>query len=155
MADTGHVHAEAKMLPVKEHCTMLSKQFLLSTKQIGHPSQHDDTSTPPRTMKKILSTLYHDDIRHLIQDGGNTKPQHKLGLNSIHSTSVQTYLESAPPNKVLNAPPPEIHTEEKSLPRKTRSTLSQLRSGYSTFLKSYMNRIDPNTPLPQLPGLWS
>ena len=146
MADTGHVHAEAKMLPVKEHCAMLSKQFLLSTKQTGHPSQHDDISTPPRIMRKSLSIMYHNEISHLIRDGGNSKPQHKLGLNSIHSNSVQAYLETAPPNKVLNAPPPEIHAEERSLPRKTRSTLSQLRSGKSTYLKSFMNRIDPNTP---------
>ena len=42
-------------------------------------------------------------------------------------------------------PPPEIHTEEKTLPRKTRSTLSQLRSGYSTYLNSFMSIINSNT----------
>ena len=34
--------------------------------------------------------------------------------------------------------------QKKNLPRKTRSILSQLRSGYSTILNSYMSRIDEN-----------
>ena len=47
-------------------------------------------------------------------------------------------------NKVLNSRPPEIHKSECKLPRSTRSTLAQLRSGYSVYLNSYKARIDPN-----------
>ena len=95
-------------------------------------------------MKNTLATLYHDDIAHLVSEGGNTNATHKIGLRVIHSEEVEKYIQSAPHNKVLNAPPPEIHTEEKTLPRKTRSTLSQLRSGYSTYLNSFMSLIDSN-----------
>ena len=45
-------------------------------------------------------------------------------------------------NKVLYDLPPEIHYSEKTLPRKPRSILSQLRSGYSTILNFYLSRID-------------
>ena len=45
-------------------------------------------------------------------------------------------------NKVLNAPPPPISDSEKDLPRAARTTLAQLRSGYSSFLNSYKARID-------------
>ena len=41
-------------------------------------------------------------------------------------------------------PTPKINKAEKSLPRTTRSTLSQLRSGFSKFLNSYKARIDPS-----------
>ena len=47
------------------------------------------------------------------------------------------------PSKVLNTAPPEISVTEKLLPRATRSTLSQIRSGYSNFLNSYKARINP------------
>ena len=36
-----------------------------------------------------------------------------------------------------------IHDSEKNLPRATRATLSQLRSGYSNYLNSYKARINP------------
>ena len=29
-SDMGHLHAEAKIMPVKDHCEMLSQQFLLA-----------------------------------------------------------------------------------------------------------------------------
>ena len=86
--DTGHIHAEAKLLPVKEHCKMLSKQFLLSTKQSSHPTFNDDLSTPPRTMRNTLATLHYNDIAHLVSEGGNSTAAHKIGLRAIHSEEV-------------------------------------------------------------------
>ena len=46
-------------------------------------------------------------------------------------------------NKVLGTRAPPINQSEKSLPRKTRTTLSQLRSGYSSSLNSFLSRINP------------
>ena len=51
-------------------------------------------------------------------------------------------------HKVLNAAPPKISDSEKVLPRETRSTLAQLRSGYSNYLNSYKARISQNQPTP-------
>ena len=129
---------------------MIAKQFLLSTQQPIHPSFNDDLSTPPRIMTSTLSTEYMHDVAHLVKEGGNDRATHKTGLITLHTTAVQSYISSAPHNKVLNAPPPEIHAEEKSLPRRTRSVLSQLRSGYSSFLNAYMHRIN-KIPSPDCP----
>ena len=45
-------------------------------------------------------------------------------------------------NKVLQEPAPAVNSNEKSLPRRTRTILAQLRSGYSTHLESYLHRIN-------------
>ena len=140
MTDIGHIHAEAKVLPVKEHSSMLARQFLLSTQQPSHPAFNDDLSTPPRIMRKSLHSVHLKDIQHLIHEGGNSSANHKIGLRALHTSAVQSYLATAPHNKVLNAPPPEVNPEEKLLPRKTRSLLCQLRSGKSTFLNSWLCR---------------
>jgi hypothetical protein len=41
-------------------------------------------------------------------------------------------------------PPPAINDEEQILPRVTRTTFAQLRSGYSNYLNSYKARINPD-----------
>lgn len=42
----------------------------------------------------------------------------------------------------LGSTPPTISETEKTLHRKTRSTLAQLRSGFSCILQKYLSRID-------------
>ena len=65
----------------------------------------------------------------------------RAGVKALHTAAVAELLAGRPPNPVLGRHPPEIAREERSLPRTTRSTLAQLRAGYSTFLRSYMARI--------------
>ena len=55
--------------------------------------------------------------------------------------AVNKTIGNYKPNKVLNVHPPKINPEEKKLPRKTRTTLAQLRAGYSPYLQSYLQRI--------------
>ena len=91
-------------------------------------------------------------------------------MREIHSEEVSAYLNSRPPNRVLDIPPPDISPEEQSLPRPFRTTLSQLRSGFSSKLQSYRHRIGqsdsplcpernfacPAAPTPITPSdLWS
>ena len=45
------------------------------------------------------------------------------------------------PNRVLGRNPPEIDSRENYLPRITRSTLAQLRSGFCSRLNSYQFKI--------------
>ena len=66
-----------------------------------------------------------------------------------HTSSVNS-IANLEHNKVLGAHPPAISDSEKALPRITRTTLSQLRSGYSTHLKSYMSRISKEVPVPDV-----
>ena len=149
--DIGHLHSESKNMMVKEHNAMLSKQFLLATKMTGHPNFSIPYTKPDRIMKEDLQSKFEDEIQHLFKEDGNSKADHKLGLLNIHTEEVAKAIDNIPPNKVLGQKAPEISSEEKTLPRGTRSTLSQLRSGYSSYLKSYLNRINPQKYSPNCP----
>ena len=143
MTSTDHLHAEAKIMPVKDHCCMITEQFLLATQKPEHPNQINIFAPrPPRVMKNTIKEAYSANIQHLVQEDGISDAEYKAGLKTIHTKYVAETILNQQNNKVLNSPPPTIHISEKSLPRKTRVILSQLRSNYSTYLNSYMSRID-------------
>jgi hypothetical protein len=89
-------------------------------------------------MKNTLTSQHGDYIRPLIQPGNLN---YKSLLKTIHTESVSTFIQSQDNNPVLDEPPPPINKSESTLPRRTRSLLSQLRSGYSSILNSYLYRI--------------
>jgi hypothetical protein len=143
MASEEHLHRESKILPIKEHCKMISKQFLLTCHQPHHPGfKHISKPLPPRNMKPTIQN-YRRDVRNLLPV--TDKKDLKTKIKTIHTTEVAKTILSYPPNKVLKADPPKISKEENTLSRNSRSLLSQLRSGYSRILNSYKHRIDPNT----------
>ena len=140
MASEQHLHREAKILPIRDHCDMISKQFLLSNYTPNHPGlKHTNRPLPARKMKP---TIHHmrDDIQYLLPVTRNTL---KSKYKAIHTSEVAKALEKYPPNKVLGTNPPEVSAEESSLSRITRSRLSQLRSGFSRLLNSYLHRLNP------------
>ncbi|MCP3662454.1 MAG: hypothetical protein GY696_08175 [Gammaproteobacteria bacterium] len=47
MTDIDHLHQETKVMKVKDHCEMLSKQFLLATQKCEHPNRVDLSLPPP------------------------------------------------------------------------------------------------------------
>ena len=94
-------------------------------------------------MKKTLHSAYRQDILPFAPDGVSEPNNIKHGLKTLHTTCVQNAIERQLPNQVLNAPAPVVDKTEEILPRKTRTTLAQLRSGYSPFLQSYMAKINP------------
>ena len=94
-------------------------------------------------MKETLTTKFADDVLPLAPNGVADDLQVKEGIKIIHRSSVANTIDSQPNNKVLNRPPPDIDKTEAYLPRSTRTTLAQLRSGYSPHLQSYMARIRP------------
>ena len=133
-------------MKVKPHCEMLSKQFLLATRQSNHPNKNvwDRPPPPPgRKMKKTLVTEYSDYVTNISSQDLSTDA-YKLKLKEIHTNSVTEAISSMKVNKVLNTAPPPINISERLLPRTTRATLSQLRSGYSNYLNSYKARINPD-----------
>ena len=96
-------------------------------------------------MRPTLGTKFSADIRAIIPKElviGDTN--YKEALRSIHTSSVQQTIENQDQNRVLGIPAPAIDPSEKTLPRRTRTLLSQLRSGHSTILNSYMARIKPD-----------
>lgn len=146
MTQVEHLHDETNILPVKEHCQLLSKQFLLRTQLENHPNKRNLINNPPRLMKNTLASEFGREIEQLIPEGGLTSELYKQINKKIHTDSVARSLSNRRPNKVLLRHPPKICKTEETLPRKTRVRLAQLRSGYSPMLNSYMNKIDPTTP---------
>ena len=103
-----HLHAECKIMPVKEHSELLSKQFLLATQKLDHPNQCDLEHVPERKMKETLVTRFKEDVRRHVLTNGNSDAQHKIGIRAIHTEAVGDYLVKAQPSKVLHTQPPEI-----------------------------------------------
>ena len=66
---------------------------------------------------------------------------YKDTLKSLHTSAVSSYISSRAPNRVLAAPDPAVSEEERKLPRVYRTTLAQLRSGFSPALNSYPERV--------------
>ena len=60
---------------------------------------------------------------------------YKAALRSIHTSSVQQTIQNQDHNRVLGIPAPAIDPSERTLPRRTRTLLSQLRSGHSTGMR--------------------
>ena len=144
MTDIDHLHSECKIMPVKDHCDMLSKQYLLSSQQESHPNNNIDLDfIPPqnRLMKKTLVSEFGAEIKNKIPPEGLNSTNRKFLLKEIHTESVTTTISKQAHNKVLNTPAPKVDVTEKTLPRKARSSLAQLRSGYSSMLNSYLARI--------------
>ena len=141
MSSIDHLHVEAEILTVKEHLDMLCSQALATYLQAGHPSFPVVTAdSGPRNKKHTLQSRFNARVgRHIGQDGrmADTESAHR----DIHTAAVAESIASRDMNRVLGAPAPPVHEEERQLPRKTRRTLSQLRSGHCYSLNDYKHRI--------------
>ena len=151
MSPIDHLHAETQVLPVQDHLTLLCSQFLARALQPSHVSHPLVTSPPsPRNIKHTLHSKFH----HLVAPytvGGIIPPDtYTDTLKFLHTGAVARAIASRSPNKVLLTSPPVVAEEEKLLPRRHRSVLSQLRSGYSSSLNSFLERVgrapDPLCP---------
>ena len=151
MSSWQHLHNEAKILSVGEHCRMLAAQHLAMTLQQNHPS-FIAVSRPPglRDKKPTLQSAFLDDVRPHLVDGVVPRGQLSLVRKQLHTSFVSNSIALNTPNPLLGTPPPPVHPSESSLPRACRSTLAQLRSSYCSYLKDYQHRIG-NSPTPDCP----
>ena len=140
IAPFQHIHQETKVLPIKEHCMMKTKQFLLTCHLPEHPgNKHVEKQLPIRKHLKPTIQNFRSSIEeHLPINADNRKAK----LKAIHTKEVKNTLDNLPPNNVLGRAPPEVNKAELKLSRHVRSQLSQLRSGYSRRLNSYLTRLD-------------
>ena len=148
MAPQSHLHEETQVLPVKAHTAMLATQHLLACHLPEHPGQRLlEKPSPPRKMKPTLVSAHDPRLEHLLEGVDLPLPtkEYRRLLKTVHTETVATTTQSYPPSGVLGTRPPPVHfREEKTLPRRTRRTLSQLRSGYSQHLLSYRARLEPD-----------
>jgi len=137
-SNVDHLHQETKVLPLQEHSTMITKQFLAASFLPAHPGYKHLDKPPPARSRRPCSRMHKDEVSSKYQAGMS----YKQTIKSIHTDTVQQCLDKYKPNKVLNSKPPEINKEELTLSRRERAELARLRSGYSQRLNSYNSIID-------------
>ena len=137
MSGIDHLHQETKVLPLRIHSNMITKQFLAAFFQDRHPGHKFlGRNKTGRNLKKTLLS-FEDEV----QDFFRTE-KYKTVVRNIHTKTVQSTISNYPVNRVLNCNPPVINKVENTLDRRTRVQLARLRSGFSRLVQSYMSRID-------------
>ena len=122
MTNIDHLHDETKIMKVKDHCEMISKQFLLATQKPGHPNHTDlYRPPPPRQMKQTLTSKFASAVKPIARN--LTEENYKKKLKVIHTNSVKDSLLAFSNNKVLNTRPPAI---DKSVCHVHRETTSRI-----------------------------
>jgi hypothetical protein len=161
MSKRDHIHSETSVLPVGEHLSMLCSQFLASTLRPDHPS-HETVNTPPgpRKQKFTLKSRFLPSIAPYLRDGVMLADAYRLSIRSLHTTSVQEYLDGRVQNSVLDSHPPPIDPSELDLDRPLRATLSQLRYGYCRRMLDYQLSTPSSTsssaaPTPRISSQWT
>ena len=143
-----HLHEETKVLPVADHLSLISAQFLASAMQRDHPS-HDVASRVPapghRSMRETLRSYCADSVEPYLESDVLPRNTFEETKRSLHTDAVERVLGRRPPNRVLGARPPPINSEELSLPRRWRTTLCQLRCGQCPSLNSFQALIGRST----------
>ena len=91
-------------MPVRDHCEMVSKQFLLATSKAEHPNHSNSTSTPPRTMRETLNTRFSKNILPLIPENGTDISSYRSGIQRINTDCVQNTISETADNPVLEEP---------------------------------------------------
>ena len=143
IAHEDHLHSEAKVLPVLEHLSMLSAQFLCSALRSVHPSfSVVSADSGPRDIKVTLASRYLPFVEEYLVDGSMPLEGYKAAVKDVHTKVVEMCLDGYAPNAVLGCKPPEVNSSEQRLLRHHRTTLSQLRSGWCRALNSYQHRIN-------------
>jgi len=106
----------------------------------GHPGNIQIGKVIPNRDKKPTIQFYRNSVDNLIPI--TNKKDLKKKQKILHTKSVTYTIDSYIPNKVLDQKPPAVSKKEENLSRNSRVLLSQLRSGYSRMLNSYLHRIN-------------
>jgi len=149
--NTQHLHQETNILPIETHLRLHASQYRAKCQELNHPLNHLLTENPPP--RKMKETIFNNtNYTTNIPPNATTPDTIKQHMKTTHTQIVTNHIKTIPPNKILNAHPPEISQNEELLDRKTRCTLAQLRTGKSPFLNTYLNTINPTTyPSPNCP----
>ena len=113
MADKDHFHQETKVLPLKVHSSMLTKQFLAACHTPGPPgAKHLDLTRPQRNLKHHRTFLDHEqEVKDLLPDVVDSQA-YKSAIKSIHISTVANTLQSYNKTRVFQHPPPKVNPEE-------------------------------------------
>ena len=144
-----HLHHETKVLPVRNHLQLLSRQFLAFAFDEHDPS-HSVVTAPqaPRQLRHTLASKHQLSVAPFMRNGVLPPGSRDLVKNDLHTAAVAVAISEMDknPNRVLGARPPQVDNSVFGLPRHWRSTLSQLRSGFCRCLRSYRAVVDQSGP---------
>ena len=146
IADVTELHHEARELTVRQHNELISQQVAIACHLPQHPCHqlcHRPPDDRPERRRSLIGQL-RPNIQQCLAEVPLSNTSHKSEISNIHQDVVRIFIESSSSRLLIGRPPP-IDTAEQTLPRKTRTTLAQLRTGHSHILGQYMNRIDPTT----------
>lgn len=134
-----HLHAETKILTIKQHLDMRGTQFLASVINNTDSPCHYLHNHPP-THRQIANTphRHYSNILNTMPQPANISHYKK----HIHTQLTRQALNNQPHNKILNTPPPDISSTETQLSRSERVHLTRLRCGHHQSLYTYKHRID-------------
>jgi hypothetical protein len=132
MADQDHLLAETELLSVSESLGLACKQFLASAHRVEHPShsvvkQHSGFRPGRKDIIRTLKSRFQDVNEPFLFNGVLPEARYKRTIQTIHTNVVSTSKRRLV-NRVLGRAPPDIDPSESSFPKRSRSTLSQLRS---------------------------
>ena len=115
MSDIDHPHQETKVLPIKQHSGMTTKQFLAACHLPGHPGKKHLGRPPPQRNLTHHHTLldYEPEVKAYLPSVVD-KPAYKVAIKAIHTTTVAQTIREYNNNKVLLHPPPGINPEEQN-----------------------------------------
>ena len=151
MASTNHLNQEASVLPVHAHLSMLCSQILLSALRPNHPSHSTVTAdSGPRNIRHTLQSRFRPSISVHLIDGITQPDSYRESLRRVHSDAVAATIAALSPNSLLGVSPPAVSASERRLPMAHRTTLSQLRSGFSSAMRDNRHRIRAE-PTPECP----
>ena len=149
----NHLHQETKILLVKDHLQLHGSILRQKAQLESHPL-HNLTTQYPKS-RQIRETIFQNKDftrNHDLERTNRTNEKIKENCTRIHTEITEDCIKKYPINKVINQPSPPINEAELSLPRETRRTLAQLRTGKSPILFTYKHKIDPITyPSPLCP----
>ena len=142
MSSIDHPHRETKMLPVKDHLSLLSAQYLLHCLDTENVCHHITTfDHPPREMKETLFIRHNQTVLPLLANTKNTS------LQAVHTSFVNTAIDNMMDNRVLNYRRPPISDEKIYLTRRETTAYSGHSSAPATkLLNSYKNRLKQTDP---------
>ena len=142
LASEQHLHSKTKMLPVKNHFDLLSTQYLASALRTDHPAHASVTRPARRRNKKYtLQSRYIDELTPALVNGSLPAGAYPETKTNLHTRFVERAINAQGNHPLLATATPEIDKSETTLPRHHRATLSQLRSGHCTKLRSYQHRV--------------
>ena len=147
-----HLHDETLTLLIHEHLQLHASQYKQKTQHPSHPLHKHTTyfNNTPR-LKNTIFNNGHYTTNITTDPHPVTTTAIKTNMH-IHTSIVSGHLATRGNNKILRTPAPHISNSEERLPCLTRSTLAQLRTNKSPFLKSYLHKVDAKThPSPLCP----